>query len=86
MERRSKGEPEKAALFALAAAVLYACSVPLSKQLLLFISTFSNRVCTSSDLSVQFLNLLPNIIPIQFFTDNSQLFFIICDGFFLLAN
>ena len=35
MERRSKGEPEKAALFALAAAVLYACSVPLSKQLLL---------------------------------------------------
>lgn len=35
MERKSKGEPEKAALFAFAAAVLYACSVPLSKRLLL---------------------------------------------------
>lgn len=35
MEQRANGESRNAALFALAAAVLYACSVPLSKQLLL---------------------------------------------------
>ena len=34
MEQRANGESRNAALFALAAAVLYACSVPLSKQLL----------------------------------------------------
>ena len=34
MEQHANGESRKAALFALAAAVLYACSVPLSKQLL----------------------------------------------------
>lgn len=35
MERNTNSESGKAALFALAAAVLFACSVPLSKQLLL---------------------------------------------------
>ena len=35
MERKPESESKRAALFALAAAVLYACSVPLSKQLLL---------------------------------------------------
>ena len=34
MEQHANGESRNAALFALAAAVLYACSVPLSKQLL----------------------------------------------------
>lgn len=35
MERKPESESKRAALFALAAAVLYACSVPLSKQLLM---------------------------------------------------